>query len=115
MVVPKGAIGKYARKWLFPRAGMMKSGWLLPSAAKLANKVPAWITKARDNTKGWSAFTDAMDADASGFLKLENTVPYAARQGGLLRIELQKRERDLKKYAKLRLEGEAAKFNARPA
>lgn len=114
MVVGKGAVERYARKYLYPRAGAMKSGWLLPSVAPVRSKAPSWVLKARHAVGEQSEYTDQMDLFASGFLKLNNMITYAARQMGLVRIELQKRQRDLKSYAGKRLQQRIAKFNARP-
>lgn len=112
-VVAKGAVARYARKYLFPRVGAMKSGWLLPSGAPVQSKAPAWVLKARHAVGEQSEYTDQMDLFATGFLKLNNRITYAARQMGIVRIELQKRQRDLKTYAGKRLQQRIDKFNSR--
>jgi hypothetical protein len=112
-VVPPGAIKRYAASVVFPKLGTMKAGWVLPEKSGLKTKMPAWVAKTRGRVPNASDYTDQMNMFAIGFLRLENLVPYAARQSGLVRIELQKRQRDLLRKSGRQLELEVAKFNGR--
>jgi hypothetical protein len=112
-VMPPGAIKRYANSVVFPKLGTMKAGWVLPAKSGLKTKMPAWVAKTRGRVPNASDYTDQMNLFAIGFLRLENLVPYAARQAGLVRIELQKRQRDLLRKSGRQLELEVAKFNGR--
>jgi hypothetical protein len=114
-IVGPGMVKRYAAKVVFPRLGMLKSGWMLPPGAPKQSKVPAWVEKASKQVGVRSQYTDQMDMFASGFLKLSNLLFYAKRQSGLVLIELQKRQRDLKSYAGKRLQGKIDAFNRRAA
>jgi len=110
-VVPAGAVKRYARAKVFKRLGMMKSGWILPRGAGIQTKAARWVFEAQAHVGVRSEYIDRMDTNASGFLQLQNRVPYAGRHVGLVRIEVQKRQRDLKRYAGLRLKKQVEKFN----
>jgi hypothetical protein len=110
-IVPKGAIARYARARVFPKLGTMKAGWILPSSSGLTTKADSWVKRAYGNARGASEYTDQMNLFAVGFLRLVNMIPYAARQSGLVRIELQKRQRDLLRKSGRAMGKEIAKFN----
>jgi len=111
-MVPAGRVAKYAKKRVFPKVGLLKAGWLMPSESGIKNKVPNWITRAGAFRSRLATYGDHMDLFANGFLYLTNNVPYAGKHVGLLRIEIQRRQRDLLLYAGKRLDAKIAKFNA---
>lgn len=115
MVVGKGKIASYARKVLFPRIGMMKAGWILPDGARIETKAPAWVRKSLRVFGLTGRYSDKMTSDANGFLQETNPVRYSERQAGLVLIELQKRSRDLRRFAGKRLQGAIDKFNGKAA
>jgi hypothetical protein len=110
-IVGPGAIAKYAKAKVFPKLGMLKAGWLLPSNAPATNKVASWITKARANLGTMASYVDKMDATANGFLQLTNLVRHSPKHQGLVRIEIQKRQRDLLNFAGKRLQKKIDQFN----
>jgi len=112
MLVGRNGKKRYLRKNAFPKVGMVKAGWILPSGAPVNTRAPRWVQKAREYIGDVSRYEDAMDKNANGYLRLTNKVRHAARHGGLIKTAVRKRNAALNRFAGRTLDRMIDKFNA---
>lgn len=111
MIVPAGAVKKYAKTKLFPHVGLLKAGWILPANCPVQSKPPAWVAKAGKSVLVGVEFEDKMTPDGNGFLRERNPIEYGSKHQGLIEIELRKRGRDLKRMMKDHINSRFRKYN----
>lgn len=110
MVVADYAYQRYL-KTVQKKVGMLKKGWI-PKKGTVRYPVKA-ANYIRNSSGGEQAeMLDRMNPNASGYLKLENNIDYAYKHPGLVKIALGFRSRDLKKWAKLRVDEMTKRFNS---
>jgi len=108
MHVRRTALNRYVRHKQ-GNVGQIKAGYI-PAAVhfgRKARKFPEIPSAVRKVKRRSGSHADAMRKDGSGYLEMTNKVPYAANNSALrnaLKIEGQKRERDLAKFMEKRIE-----------
>ena len=110
MVVSRRVYDKYLQKRVFPKVGLLKSGWIARNAP-YEIKAPRWVRKAGERFLKHGRYSDQMDLFASGFLKLINLAPHAADREGLVKIAMRTRVRDLQRHASKRIDKLTARWN----
>lgn len=103
---------KQFKKALVARVGLLKAGWLdaADHFAKLSHakdKMPRWVRKAGAGATGIGSHAGRMSASGNGRIVSVNSVKYVGRHAStsLFRSAQARRERDVMKHLKKRLEG----------